>query len=612
MCGIVGIVGKKNYFKELKDLLCSISYRGYDSCGVSIVKKDGYDIYKMVGHPEGLAEDVDTEDSTVGFGHDRWASHGGISKENAHPHTSNDGKICLVHNGIIENYLEIKNFLSKNGFVFYSETDTEVIPNLIQYWYSKTLDIESALNITFKELKGAYAFVMYHLDYNGKIFVARLGSPICIGIEDFGAFYISSDIPSLPYFIKKTIALDNAQYAIIEYGSEIIIKNFLGCLEAYKIEEIEQDKIKYDKGNFNSFLEKEIFEQPKHIEEVLAGRVSKKNELIKLGGIESNIFKILKTNEFIFTGCGSAFYAAQIGAYSMELFAKIKSKAISAGELQYYNIIADDETTLVCVSQSGETADTIGCINNFKNKKSTIIGIVNVVSSTISRMVDCGIYIRSGKEASVAATKSVTNQILTMILMSAMLGRRKGLLNNEFLEIINDLILLPSKIDIILKLSNSIKDIFKIFKDKESMIIIGRDKLEPIAKEYALKIKEISYIHAEGYSGSEIKHGPLALINPSRPTIALVENNMFGMKMISNIKEITSRGGIVIGVFEEGCTDDMINTCQYNIIIPSNKIKIFNTITFLIVGQLISMHLAELRNCNIDRPINLAKSITIE
>jgi glucosamine--fructose-6-phosphate aminotransferase (isomerizing) len=611
MCGIIGIVGKKNYYKELKDLLSNISYRGYDSCGISIVGKDVFSVTKVIGHPENLPEEIDTGDSIIGFGHDRWASHGGITEANAHPHVSNDGKICVVHNGIIENYLELKKSLIEKGFTFYSETDTEVIPNLIQYWYQKTLNIEKTLNIVFDELKGAYAFVLSHLDYKDTLFLARLGSPLCIGMYD-NMFYISSDIPSLPHFVKNTVVLENNRYAILQANKTVIIKNFAGVPSEFTTEELSSIQVEYSKGEYKYFLEKEIFEQPEYIRTTLLGRVSESNNFIKLGGIDSNLFKILKTDEFIFTGCGSAFYASQIGAYAMESIAKIKSKAISAGELQYYDFIANDKTTLVCVTQSGETADTIGCINNFKAKGAFTLGIVNVVSSTISRLVDCGIYIRSGKEASVASTKSVVNQILNMIIMAGLLSSKGTSKKEETESLINELCSLSYKVEKILLLSDKIKTIFSNFKDCESMLIIGRDKLEPIAKEYALKIKEISYIHAEGYSGSELKHGPLALINPSRPTIALVENNVLGVKMIANIKEVTSRGGVVIGVFEEGCSEEMISTADYSIIIPPNKNKILNSITFLIVGQLISMHLADMRGCHVDRPINLCKSVTIE
>ena len=611
MCGIVGILGKNNFYSELKELLSNISYRGYDSCGLTIVHSDKFEVKKIVGHPEGLPDSIDTGESTIGFGHDRWASHGGITEANAHPHLSNDKKISIVHNGIIENYIEIRNFLQQNGYTFYSETDTEVIPNLIQYWYTKCGDIEKTLNTVFSELKGAYAFVMAHLDYPGKLFLARLGSPLCIGV-DSGVFYISSDIPTLPYFIKKTVVLENSRYAILESGKNIIIKNFSGADSNFTIEELSAVQSTYTKDGYKYFLEKEIFEQPEYIRTTLAGRVNPQAELIKLGGIESHLFKLLKTDEFIFTGCGSAFYASQVGSYAMESLARVKSKAISAGELQYYDIIANDKTSLVCVTQSGETADTIGCINNFKKKGANTVGIVNVVSSTISRMVDCGVYIRSGKEASVASTKSVTNQILNMILMAAMLGSKGTMPVSQYISLINELYALPDKVSKILSKSEDIRKICEIYKDKESMLIIGRDKLEPIAKEYALKIKEISYIHAEGYSGSELKHGPLALIRDFRPTIALVENNIFGTKMMANIKEITSRGGHVIGVFEDGCSQELIESVNYSIVIPSNENKILNTITFLIVGQLISLHLADLRECSVDRPIHLAKSLTIE
>ena len=611
MCGIVGIVGKQNFYNELKELLCGISYRGYDSCGLVIAHSGYHQIIKSVGHPEMLPDSVPTDDSIIGIGHDRWASHGGITESNAHPHLSNDGKIALVHNGIIENYIELKKFLISNDFEFHSQTDTEVIPNLIQYWYDKCGDIEKSLNTVFSELKGAYAFVMTHVDYPGKVFLARLGSPLCVGIDNKN-FYISSDIPSLPHFIKQTIVLDNNRYAIIESGKEPIVKNFLGADSSFTLEELSAVQSTYSKDKYKYFLEKEIFEQPDYIRTTLLGRVIPSQDLIKLGGIEQHLFRLLKTTEFVFTGCGSAFYAAQVGAYAMESLAKMKAKAISAGELQYYDAIVDEKTCLISVTQSGETADTIGCINNFKKKGCLTIGIVNVVSSTISRLVDCGIYIRSGKEASVASTKSVTNQMLNMIVMSALLGSKGTISNENYASLINELYSLPDKVTMILNKSEEIRNICKIFKDRESMLIIGRDKLEPIAKEYALKIKEISYIHAEGYSGSELKHGPLALINEIRPTIALVENNQLGIKMLANIKEITSRRGPVIGVFEEGCSDDIIDSADFKIIIPSNKNKILNTITFLVVGQLISLHLADLRECSVDRPNNLAKSLTIE
>lgn len=611
MCGIVGIIGKKDFYEELKTLLCNISYRGYDSCGISIVYPDRFEVIRKIGHPEVLPDLVPTGDSIIGFGHDRWASHGGISEENAHPHVSNNGRISVVHNGIIENYLEIKNFLITNGYSFYSETDTEVIPNLIQFWYEKTNDIEKSLNIVFTEMKGAYAFVLSHLDFPEKLFLARLGSPLCIGIgEDI--YYISSDIPSLPHFVKKTVVLENSKYAILEAGKELIIKDFSGNNSSFNIEELASVEFSYTKDGYKYFLEKEIFEQPDFIRTALLGRVNPSQELIKLGGLEPKLGKLLRTEEFIFTGCGSAFYASQVGCYAMESLAGIRSKAISAGELQYYNAVADDKTTLICVTQSGETADVIGCINNFKKHNSSIFGIVNVVSSTISRMVDSGIYIRSGKEASVAATKSVTNQILNMIMMAGLIGSKLDMPHSDYIELIDNLYSLPDKVLKILQLSSEIREICDVFKKTESMIIIGRDKLEPIAKEYALKIKEISYIHAEGYSGSELKHGPLALIEESRPVIALVENNNLGTKMMGNIREVSSRGGKVIGIFEEGTPEEYLTLVDHKIIIPANKSKVLNTITFLVVGQLFSLHLADLRGCPIDRPRNLCKSVTIE
>lgn len=609
MCGIFGAISQNNIYDKMKPALERLSYRGYDSAGIAAIVDGHFDFNKCVGHPEQL-EDKELS-SHVSVGHNRWATHGLPSVTNAHPHVSNDKKIVLVHNGIIENYLELKKFLKNLGFSFYSDTDTEVIPNLIQHFYDETKDLTKALNLVSKKLHGAYAIVFMHLDFPDNLFIVKVGSPICVGTSS-SAVYVSSDINSLPLDTVKAVALDDERVIRISRDGSIKTTSLDGLDRGLKLKDIVVSDEQYELDGFGSFLEKEIHEQVVYSRNVMAGRVLPSMGKIKLAGISSDLEKILSADEIIFTGCGSAFLAAQIGAYAMETLARKRCRAIPAGELKYFNAVINHGTVMIAVSQSGETADTLGCIRAAKNHQALTLGIVNVPSSSIAREVSSGIHIRAGQEISVASTKAVTNQVITMVSLAALVASKRDLSQKAYLKIMEELHSVPGAIEGAIELSDKIKAIAEELFEKKSMLCIGRDILEPVAKEAALKIKEISYIHAEGYSASELKHGPLALIDKDMPTLAFASHGHLEEKLLSNIMEIKSRGGEIILVADDKCRDSLVDSADYALITPSFSSSVLSTIPGLVVGQLFALHLAEANKRNVDRPRNLAKSVTVE
>jgi len=609
MCGIFGAIGQINIYDEMGLALERLSYRGYDSAGIAALQEDEFDITKCVGHPENL--DRKTLSANIAIGHNRWATHGLPSTSNAHPHLSNDKKIALVHNGIIENYLELKEFLEKLKFNFYSETDTEIIPNLIQHYYKETGDLYKAIDLSSKMMRGAYAIVFMHLDFPNDLFVVKYGSPICIGVGE-SATYISSDINSLPISTKKAVALDDDRVVKVDISGNIKIHSLGGASGSLEFDDIKIPENQYILDGYNSFLEKEINEQPIYSKNVIAGRILPGDGLIKLAGISSDIDSIICADEVIFTGCGSAFLAAQIGAYAMETLARKRCRAIPAGELKYFNAVLNKKTVMIAVSQSGETADTLGCLRAAKNHGALTLGVVNVPSSSIAREVSSGIHIRAGQEVSVASTKAVTNQVISLVSLAVLVASKKDLSKRAFSNIISDLYNIPEIISKTLELSDEIRGVAKLYADKPSILCIGRDILEPVAREAALKIKEVSYIHAEGYSASELKHGPLALITENMPTIAFGSANLLEDKLLSNIMEIKSRGGPVISVLDENCGGSLKSIADHTIIVPGTSFSYTSVIPRLVVGQLFALHLADLNKRPIDRPRNLAKSVTVE
>jgi len=609
MCGIFGYIGGEDSHQRVKLGLEGLAYRGYDSAGIVSVVNNKFEENKCVGHPEELL-DLDIE-SNLSIGHNRWATHGAPSALNAHPHFSNDGKIALVHNGIIENYYEISDFLEKNNFSFYSDTDTELIPNLIQY-YMGNLNIVDATIAAMNDIRGAYAMAFIHINHPEKIIIARLGSPVCVGRDASGGIYVSSDAGALPQSVKEVMDIGDGKLVVADSCGSVVVKNLEGNTLEHKFEEAEIKEKNYTIGSFNHFLEKEIFEQPIYLRNAISGRVNIDKKIIKLSGISGHIQSILDAEEIIYTGCGSAYYAACIGAQSMESVARKRVRVMPAGDLKYYNPVINEKTVLIAVSQSGETADTIGCIKMAKNHGATTLGVVNVVNSTISRMVDSGIYIRAGEEVSVASTKSVINQMMAMISLAVLVGSKRDLSELEYESLISELHCLPNMIDKVLLESGMIEEIAKKYANYSNMLCIGRGALEHIAKEAALKIKEISYIHAEGYSAAELKHGPLALIDENMPTLAMVASGPMEGKMLSNIREIKSRGGAVIGVVSSDVSKETRRVLDEIIEVPACSNKLLEPLLFLVPCQLFSYFLAKENGRCIDRPRNLAKSVTVE
>lgn len=609
MCGIFAYLGKKTSYREVKSGLERLSYRGYDSAGILSVEEGSFKNRKCIGHPENLPSV--SVDSNISIGHNRWATHGGPSIKNAHPHISNNGEIALVHNGIVENYSKIRDFLASNGFKFYSDTDTELIPNLIQYYMDAGLSFSKSIMSMAKDIEGAYSLVIIHKKFLDRLTVVRFGSPVCVG-QSKSSTFISSDIQSFPVSVTKGTLVDNGKILTLFHSGDIEQINLHGESEELRLESISINSTINDLENYSSYLEKEIFEQPLYYKSAISGRVIADKNIVKLAGISDSLDKILSAEEIIYTGCGSAFYAAQVGAYAMENLARKRCRAIPAGELKYYNAYMNDKTVLVAISQSGETADTIGCIELAKECGVTSIGIVNTVNSTISKIVDSGVYIRAGKETSVASTKAVLNQMLAMISMSIMCGTNGGLSKIDSNIIINEIYKIESHISSILSNSPHIYDVAAKYYHYDNMICIGRGNLTPMAKELALKIKEISYIHAEGYSAAELKHGPLALISEEMPTVALVDSGLIGDKMLSNIREIKSRGGSVLGIISEDCDEEIVSSVDEAILIPSIKSKVLSPMLFVVACQLFAYHTATLRGASVDRPRNLAKSVTVE
>jgi len=605
MCGIFGTVGSSDAYEEIKEGLERLSYRGYDSAGIAILDED-FTIEKTKGHPENLPDGP--IGSRVGIGHDRWATHSLPTKENAHPYLSNDNSIALVHNGIIENYSEVQSFLRSNGFCFKTKTDTEVLPNLIQHFLSQDKTMQSAIINMTKAIRGAYAIAFLHKNHPEKIFVVRHGSPICIG-RGGSTHYISSDTNSFPKGIEEVITLEDDRFAIITPDS-VKLKTFKGGNKKPKWETSISDDEIYNLGKYSTYMEKEISEQPIYLKNAINGRVIQNPPDIRIAGISDYLDKIIEADEVVFVGCGSAFYASQIAARAMEDIGGVRSRALSAGELQYDNPIITQKTVLIAVSQSGETADTIGCIKLYKDRGATTLGIVNVVNSSISRLVDAGIYIRAGQETSVASTKALTNQVFNLLMIAYAVGGKNGLSRSDYLSFILESKEMPKLIKKVNGLTTSYKEIAKEHSGSQSMICIGRGLLETIAYEAALKIKEISYIHAEGYSASELKHGPLVLISPEVPTVAFIQSGLLGHKALSNLHEIASRGGLLIVVGPPG--SQPLDIPSLFIEIPEVTNKYLNSMLHLVAAQNIAYFLARKLGRKVDRPRNLSKIISVE
>jgi glutamine---fructose-6-phosphate transaminase (isomerizing) len=614
MCGIVGYVGKRNVISILVDGLKRLEYRGYDSAGVAFWDKEGIKVFKIAGKVAELERMLIGlgSNSNIGIAHTRWATHGIPNEVNAHPHVDCTGNIAVVHNGIVENYQSLKKKLEKEGHIFKSQTDTEVIAHLIEEFYKIYGDIEIAVRNLFFEVKGTFGLAIMTSYDPDKIIVARRGSPIAIGIGN-GENITASDPTAIIGITRDVIFLDDDEYAIITRDNvsvKRVDQNSVSELdkEIFKIEfELEQ----IEKGGFPHFMLKEIFEQPESIMNSMRGRVLIEEGDAKLGGLSDVMDKILNAKRFIITACGTSWHAGLVGKYMIEQFARVPVVVEYASEFRYRDPVIYPDDVAWFISQSGETADTLAALRLVKSKGATALGIVNVVGSTIARESEAGVYIHAGPEIGVASTKAFTSQLVVLALITLLTGRRNGNISPEQgREIAQELVKLPEKVREILKLNDFIEEIAQRFKEHRNFLYLGRGYNYPVALEGALKLKEISYIHAEGYPAAEMKHGPIALIDENMPVVFIAPKDSIYEKVLSNIEEVKARRGKVISIITER-DDKILRVSDFVIQIPQT-IEMLMPILTVIPLQLLAYHIAVKRGCDVDQPRNLAKSVTVE
>ncbi len=616
MCGIVGYTGFQDAYDIVINGLRRLEYRGYDSAGIVLEDtNNSFEVKKTKGKVSDLVEISENLKATshVGMGHTRWATHGVPSDRNSHPHVSNDGKIALVHNGIIENYDTIKTMLIGKGFTFSSETDTEVLVNLIQYILdTQKINFSEAVRYALNEVYGAYAITVMHKDYPGVLVVGRLGSPLAIGLGD-KEYFIASDASPFVEFTKEAVYLEDGHMATISLENGVDIRSIK---ENEKIEpaiqELKLSLEQIEKGGYEHFMLKEIFEQPKSIHDTLRGRLLVNEGIIKMAGIWDHLDRINKAERIIIIACGTSWHAGLIGEYLIEEFARIPVEVEYASEFRYRNPIITEKDIVVAISQSGETADSMAAIKLAKEKGAFIYGICNVVDSSIARFSDAGSYTHAGPEIGVASTKAFTAQLTILSLIALKLGKHNGNLSNaEFMRLITELDNIPKKVEEVLKSTHDyVKEIAHDFVNSTNFLYLGRGFNFPAALEGALKLKEISYIHAEGYPAAEMKHGPIALIDENMPIVIIAPKKGHYDKIVSNVQEIKARKGKVIAVVNYG-DEQVASMADYVIEIPETS-ECFSPIVASIPLQLLAYYIAVYRGANVDQPRNLAKSVTVE
>lgn len=617
MCGIVGYTGFRDAYDVVINGLRRLEYRGYDSAGVILEKADGeFEIKKTKGKVDNLVA-ISKElhnTSRLGMGHTRWATHGVPSDNNSHPHVSNNGKIAIVHNGIIENYDTIKTMLINKDYSFKSETDTEVLVNLIQYFMDKepTLTFADAVRFALNEVYGAYAVSVLHEDFPGQIIVARLGSPLAIGIGD-NEYFVASDASPFVEFTKEAVYLEEGHMATISLTDGIDIRTIK---ENTRIEPVVQELRfnleQIEKGGFEHFMLKEIFEQPKSILDTMRGRLLVDEGIIKMAGIWDHLERLTNAERIIIIACGTSWHAGLIGEYLIEEFARIPVEVEYASEFRYRNPIVSSKDIVIAISQSGETADTMAAIKLAKEKGAFVYGICNVVDSSIARFTDAGSYTHAGPEIGVASTKAFTAQLTILSLIAIKIGHHNGNLGKaEFMRLITELDAIPKKVEEVLNsVDKTVKEIAAKFVDANNFLYLGRGYNFPAALEGALKLKEISYIHAEGYPAAEMKHGPIALIDENMPIVIIAPKIGHYDKIVSNVQEIKARKGKVIAIVNKGDTQ-VAAMADYIIEIPETA-ECFSPILASIPLQLLAYYIAVDRGANVDQPRNLAKSVTVE
>ncbi len=610
MCGIIGYIGFKQSLPILMEGLRRLEYRGYDSTGVALIENGKIVVSKKAGKVSELQSELKnySSPSTIGIGHTRWATHGAPTDANAHPHKDQNGTIALIHNGIIENYQTIKKKLLAEGHTFQSETDTEILSHFIGSLYEKTNDLFTATRLALTEVEGAYAILIISSKEKDKIIAARKGSPLVIGVGE-NEMFIASDATALISHTKKVVYLEDGE--IVQISNNSFITKTITDEEIEKqVHELDLSFEQIEKSGYDHFMLKEIYEQPDSLTNSLRGRVLLEEGDAKLGGLEQVSDLLKNTNRIIITSCGTSWHSSLVGEYIIEQLAGIPVEVEYASEFRYRDPVINKNDVILAVSQSGETADTIAAIREAKRRGATALGIVNAVGSSIARETTAGVYIHAGPEIGVASTKAFTSQVAVFGLIGLLLGRQRGLQIDKGRIIASELLSLPDKIKKALQCVDEVKQIVNEFKDSSHFLFLGRGTNFPTALEGALKLKEISYIHAEGYPAAEMKHGPIALIDNKMPVVFIAPKDMLYDKVMSNIQEVRARGGRIIAIANED--DHEIDEFAEFVIRVPRTLSYFGPIINVIPLQLLAYYMALARNCNVDQPRNLAKSVTVE
>ena len=612
MCGIVGYIGPREAYPILIQGLKRLEYRGYDSAGVALMN-GGLEVFKKMGKVSALEALADAKrpHATLGIGHTRWATHGAPSDRNAHPHRSNSGRLVIVHNGIIENYAQLKELLATKGYTFASDTDTEVLVNFIEFIQNEEqVNLQQAVRLALNEVVGAYAIAVLSTDEPDQMVVGRLGSPLVLGLGD-NEFFVGSDATPFIDSTKKVIYLEDGEMAVVQ-RSGVVVRKIANDLPVDSvIHQLQLDLAAIEKGGFDHFMIKEIFEQPKSIMDTVRGRLNFQTGEVKMAGLDAVSDKLLAAQRILVIGCGTSWHAGLVGEYLIEDLARVPVEVEYGSEFRYRNPIIGPNDVVIAVSQSGETADTLAAIKMAKANGATVFGICNVVGSSIARETHAGAYTHAGPEIGVASTKAFTAQVTVFTLIAMWLGQKKGVLSAErAAELAHELQGIPAKIETVLKLDAKIHEIAKTMVSATNALFLGRGYNFPVALEGALKLKEISYIHAEGYPAAEMKHGPIALIDEHMPVVVIAPFGELYEKLVSNVQEVKARKGRIYAITGEG-SEAIASVSDELIAIPTTDEALSPLLTTVPL-QLLSYHVAVLRGCNVDQPRNLAKSVTVE
>ncbi|MFN5443916.1 MAG: glutamine--fructose-6-phosphate transaminase (isomerizing) [Crocinitomicaceae bacterium] len=615
MCGIVAYIGKKDAFPILIKGLSRLEYRGYDSAGIALLDSGELNLYKKQGKVANLVEFTNGKNinGNVGIGHTRWATHGEPNDVNAHPHYSMDKRIAVIHNGIIENYDTIREELISRGYVFKSQTDTEALVHLIDdIQKTEKVELIEAVRSALQSVIGAYALVVISKDHPNQLIAARKSSPLVVGIgEDNSEFYLASDATPIVEYTNQVVYLNDEEIAVVDINEGLRITNIANQEKTPYIQELELHLEALEKGGYEHFMMKEIFEQPRSIHDCFRGRLNAAEGFVQLGGLKDYEKRLLNAKRIVFVACGTSWHACQVAEYLIEDLARINVEVEYASEFRYRNPIISEKDVVIAVSQSGETADTLAALELAKARGASIFGICNVVGSSISRITDAGSYTHAGPEIGVASTKAFTAQVTVLTLLALRLAYKKETLSNSrFRSLLTELEAIPEKVKRVLDKNELIKEIAAHYKDSANALYLGRGSSFPVALEGALKLKEISYIHAEGYPAAEMKHGPIALIDEDMPVFVIATKGTSYEKVVSNIQEVKARKGKIIAIVTEG--DTQVKAMADHVIeIPATDEHLVPLIATIPL-QILSYHIALMRGCNVDQPRNLAKSVTVE